>query len=227
MVVPESLKTEVLDSLHGGVAGGHLGEDKTLSKLWERFYWPGHTEDVHKWCQGCPQCAQRKTPVPENRAKLTSIYPGYPLQLVTVDILGPLPESCHKNSYVLVVADYFTKWTEAYALPNQEATTVARKLVEEFFLDSLSHTSYIQTKDGSLSQPLSQKFVVYYRLTRQELRRITHSLTAWQSGLTGHCYLRWQLPLLIIRGIGKTIYASCAMHIIPVYIQVQAIHYYL
>ena len=178
LVVPESLKTEVLDSLHGGVAGGHLGEDKTLSKLWERFYWPGHTEDVRKWCQGCPQCAQRKTPVPKNRAKLTSIYPGYPLQLVAVDILGPLPESCHKNSYVLVVVDYFTKWTEAYALPNQEATTVARKLVE-FFLDSLSHTSYIQTREGSLSQPLSKKFVVYYRLTRQELHRITHSLTAW------------------------------------------------
>ena len=27
----------------------------------------------------------------------------------------------------------FTRWTEAYALPNQEPETVARKLVEEFF----------------------------------------------------------------------------------------------
>ena len=51
-----------------------------------------------------------------------------------MDILGPLPESINKNSYVLVVSDYFTRYTEAYALPNQEAKTVAHKLVNEFFL---------------------------------------------------------------------------------------------
>ena len=133
LVLPESLTAEVLNSLHSGVAGGHLGEEKTLERLRERFYWPGHTEDVRKWCQQCLQCAQRKTPAPKNKAKLTSIHPGYPLQLVAMDILGPLPESPHKNSCVLVVSDYFTRWTEAYALPNQEAETVAHKLVDEFF----------------------------------------------------------------------------------------------
>ena len=109
LVLPESLTAEILNSLHSGVAGGQLGEEKTLERFQERFYWPGHTEDVHKWCQQCLQCAQRKTPVPKNKAKLTSIHPGYPLQLVAMDILGPLPESPHKNSYVLVVSDYFTR----------------------------------------------------------------------------------------------------------------------
>ena len=33
----------------------------------------------------------------------------------------------------LVVVDYFTRWTEAYAIPNQEATTVAKKLLDEMF----------------------------------------------------------------------------------------------
>ena len=36
------------------------------------------------------------------------------------------------NKYVLVVGDYFTKWTEAYPMPDLEATTVARLLVNEF-----------------------------------------------------------------------------------------------
>ena len=121
-----------LSDLHSGAVDGHLGEDKTLNRLRERFYWPGHTEDVHKWCQQCAECAMRKTPVPKQRAKLTNILPSYPLQLVAMDLLGPLPESSQKNSYVLVVSDYFTRWTEAYALPNQEAGTVAKKLVDEF-----------------------------------------------------------------------------------------------
>ena len=49
------------------------------------------------------------------------------MQLVAMDLLGPLPESTCKNSYILVIADYFMRWTEACALPNQEAETVARK----------------------------------------------------------------------------------------------------
>ena len=55
------------------------------------------------------------------------------MQIVATDILGPFPESRAGNTYVLVVADYFTRWTEAYAIPNQEAATVAKKLTDEFF----------------------------------------------------------------------------------------------
>ncbi|CAI5680320.1 unnamed protein product [Oreochromis niloticus] len=38
-----------------------------------------------------------------------------------------------RNRYVLVAMDYFTKWPEAYAVPNQSATTTAERLVEEMF----------------------------------------------------------------------------------------------
>ena len=55
------------------------------------------------------------------------------MQLVAVDILGPLPESPAGNSYVLVAGDYFTRWMEAYPIPNQEAITVAKKLTDELF----------------------------------------------------------------------------------------------
>ena len=47
--------------------------------------------------------------------------------------MGPLPQTEDGNSYVLVAGDYFTRWIEVYALPNQEATTVAQKLVDELF----------------------------------------------------------------------------------------------
>lgn len=55
------------------------------------------------------------------------------MQVVGVDIMGPLPESKAGNLYVLVASDYFTKWVELYAIPNQEAITVARKLTDEMF----------------------------------------------------------------------------------------------
>ena len=47
--------------------------------------------------------------------------------------MGPLPETDQGSKYVLVAVDYFTRWVEAYGIPNQEAMTVARKLVDEMF----------------------------------------------------------------------------------------------
>ena len=134
IVVPKVLRDAVLADLHEGTLGAHLGVDKTLARLKEWFYWPGHHQDVRNWCDNCGVCATRKNPAPKAKSTLKSIVVGYPLQLVAMDIVGPFPESPDSNTYVLVVADYFTRWTEAYALPNQEASTVARKLVDEFFL---------------------------------------------------------------------------------------------
>jgi hypothetical protein len=44
-----------------------------------------------------------------------------PLEKIAMDILGPLPTSARGNKYILVIADYFTKWTEA--LRNHKANT--------------------------------------------------------------------------------------------------------
>ena len=54
------------------------------------------------------------------------------MEQLVVDVLGPLPQSDDRNQFILIAADYFSKWVEVYALPNQEATTVAGVLVREF-----------------------------------------------------------------------------------------------
>jgi len=53
---------------------------------------------------------------------------------MAVDLVGPFPESESGNSYIMVVGEYFSRWKEAFPIPNQEATTVADKLVDEVFL---------------------------------------------------------------------------------------------
>ena len=49
-----------------------------------------------------------------------------------MEFLRPLPQSKLGNKYILIAADYFTKWVEAYPLVNQEAVTVAEVLIQEF-----------------------------------------------------------------------------------------------
>ncbi len=119
--------------MHEGELGGHLGVDKTISKLKECFYRPSHYQDVQNWCGSCATCASRNNPTPSARAPLTNVKAGSPMQIVAVDLLGTFPESQASNTYILVASDYFTRWVEAYHVPNQEATMVAKKLTDEFF----------------------------------------------------------------------------------------------
>ncbi|KRZ83364.1 Retrovirus-related Pol polyprotein from transposon [Trichinella sp. T8] len=65
---------------------------------------------------------------------------GYPLQRVGMDILGPLEKTPSRNRCVLVLMDYFTKWTAAFPLANMEASTVAKVLVE-------NHIAYFGAPD--------------------------------------------------------------------------------
>ena len=122
----------VIQSLHNGVGGGHLGLIKALAKIKDRSFWPGMRSDVEDWCQQCPNCASQKSPTQNPRAPLIPSYVGCPMERIALDLLGPLPTTRHGNKHILVVFDYFTCWREAYALPNKEAATVARILVNEW-----------------------------------------------------------------------------------------------
>ena len=51
---------------------------------------------------------------------------------LNMDVMGHLPTSNYGNMYILVIGDYFSKFTKAYALPDHIAQTVARVLVEQW-----------------------------------------------------------------------------------------------
>ena len=132
LILPRKFREDVLTQLHDSHSGGHLGVNKTLGKVRERFYWAQCSADVRRWCRNCDLCASRRGPPRKTRAPMKQHNVGAPLERVAIDVLGPLPESASGNRYLLIVQDYFTKWVEAYPLPNQEARTVAQVLVEEF-----------------------------------------------------------------------------------------------
>lgn len=132
IIVPRKRIPEVLQQLHDGASGGHFGVHKTLEKVRERFYWPNLKEDVKNWCRNCTVCASANGPLHRRKAPMQKYNVGAPFERIAIDIAGPFPVTDHGNKYILVAMDYFSKWVEAYALPNQEAITVADVLVKEF-----------------------------------------------------------------------------------------------
>jgi hypothetical protein len=110
-----------------------LGVNKTLSKVRQRYYWVHARNDIGRWCQMCDICAASRGPQTRHRGQMHQYNVGAPFERIAIDGAAPFPWSDRGNRYLLIAMDYFTKWPEVYAIPNQEASTVAEVLVNNFF----------------------------------------------------------------------------------------------
>ena len=118
--------------LHETATSGHLGQQRTYTRIKQRFYWYHCKEDIEYWCRACDVCASRKQPYRKAKAPMKQYNVGYPLERIAIDIMGPLPITSNKARYLLVVSCYFTKWLDAIPISTIDAKTVATKLIEKF-----------------------------------------------------------------------------------------------
>ena len=130
LVVPKELRPTLLKEAHQGRFAGHLSGKKVYDRLRRYVWWRGMKSDVIKFCKACIVCASRKGNRKTFRPLLKPIPVGGPFHRVAVDVLQ-LPLTVQGNRYVVVFMDYFTKWPEAFAIPDQIAETLAKLFVEE------------------------------------------------------------------------------------------------
>ena len=121
-IVPRCLHNEVLHHVHDSLLDGHLGQRKTREKVVQRF-WSVIREDCNNWVTKCDECAKVKHP---QKAPCTSVGDASwcPFGRLSTDILGS-SQSTQGNKFVLAVTNYFTKWVEIFAVPDQSAVTRA------------------------------------------------------------------------------------------------------
>src|SRR5436190_5845630 len=105
---------------------------KTMEKVCQRFYWVNFKDDVKDWCRKCSTCASSNGPHKRRKAPMRQYNVGSPFEWIAVDVAGPFPETEDGNKYIIFVMDYFSKWAEAYALPNQEASTIAEEIIKQW-----------------------------------------------------------------------------------------------
>ena len=131
-VLPSVLRQSVLHQLHDLRLVGHLGIQRTVQRVKQRFYWPGITLDVTRWCAKCNVCASRKGKPNPRRAPLTQLPTGAPFDRIALDILDTHKPTSKGYRYILVISDYFTKYTDAFPLRRHTAKAVAQILLHRW-----------------------------------------------------------------------------------------------
>lgn len=148
LVVPVSLRRTVMEVHHDSPVGAHRGAKKTLEKLKTRYWWPGMKIDIENYIKSCRKCERTKRSWPEP-GDLQPLEVTKMFEHLHIDLIGPLPKTMSGNVYILSAVDRSTKRTVLVPLPNKEARTVARAVVQKIICWHGSAPASIQTDQGT------------------------------------------------------------------------------
>ncbi len=129
LLVPYTLVLDVLKLFHEGAVTAHMASDRMYAMLRKRFHWIKMHEDTVNYCRACLKCNQFKTNKQTQNGLLIPISTTKPLEIIAIDLIGPLPETEDGNLYALVCIDLFTSWVEAIPLKG----ITAREIIPAFF----------------------------------------------------------------------------------------------
>lgn len=136
IVVPKVKRSEIIKDNHDPPTCGHLGVFKTSSRISAKYYWPKLKQDCAKYIRRCSVCLRTK---PEQKAPaglMLSVAPSLsrPWEVLSLDLVGPLPRSTAGFCYIFSISDIFSKFVLLFPLRAATAVNVTKIFEENVIL---------------------------------------------------------------------------------------------
>ena len=128
--VPEQLRQQILRETHSSPYAGHFSGQRLYNALNTRWWWEGMFTDARRYASACPECAVVSGNGRVSKPPLHPIPVSRPFQILGIDIMD-LPLTDQGNKHVVLIQVLFTKWSMAFAVPDQKTTRIARLIAEE------------------------------------------------------------------------------------------------
>jgi len=131
LVLPLKLREDVMRAYHDELLAGHCGYFKTAQKIAQWYWWPKMHKDIKMWVRTCTVCQTHGKLHTQKEGKLAPIIATRPFQIMGMDIARvPGHATTQGNIAMVVFTDYYTKWVEAFPIPDEKTSTVALKLIQ-------------------------------------------------------------------------------------------------
>ena len=129
-ITPEIVKT--IQAYHNTVIG-HMGTQRTWNKL-QTAVEEGKLKEqdcptrqqVRWFIKHCPYCQTLRLRPKDLPVARSSLMTKAPMEEVSLDVIGPLPDDGENNKYIIVMIDNFSHFTFAEAVKSTEAEVAAK-----------------------------------------------------------------------------------------------------
>jgi hypothetical protein len=101
LVVPFSLRNDVLISYHDTLHSGHAAFERCYEKVRLKYYWKSMYADIKCYIESCEVCQKSKRNPHVSKAPLQPMPIGEPFSRIHLDFLGPLPTSPEGYKHIL------------------------------------------------------------------------------------------------------------------------------
>ncbi|XP_072074378.1 uncharacterized protein [Arachis hypogaea] len=116
---------EVMNEVHEGVCGNHIGGWALAAKIVRiGYFWPTMRRDCITKVKPCDKYQKHAAISTRPAEALHSMEVSWPFHRWGLDILGPFPIAPGQVKFFLVSIDYFSKWIEAQPLAKITAKKV-------------------------------------------------------------------------------------------------------
>ena len=133
IVEPKVARGTILKLAHDIPLTGHLGVEKTESRILRHYYWPGIFKEVADYCRICEACQKAAKRRATEKVPLVPLpVIEVPFERVVIDMVRPLPRTKRGNRYVLVLCDFATRYPEAIPVRSIESTVITEELMTIF-----------------------------------------------------------------------------------------------
>ena len=166
IVVPQSLRQEILKRSHSG----HPGICRLKSKLREAYYWPRMDSDIEFVVKSCQSCEMSNKSMPRHAIpEIIVPRPERSWQKLAIDITGPFETAPQDSKFIVVLIDYFSSYPLIYTTSNITSGKIIGWLDEVFSM--FGNPSQIVSDNGP-------QFVSYEFINFLANRGISHCRTA-------------------------------------------------
>lgn len=133
LCVPEALRSDILRREHEN--SFHIGYEKLLEKVRQKFFWPNMASIIKKYAQNCKSCKEFKpTNVSQHPEMGKQRLTTKPFQILALDFIQSLPRSKSGNQHLLVLMDLFSKFTILVPVRRIGTDLIIKILQEQWFL---------------------------------------------------------------------------------------------
>ena len=150
--IPKQLVNKVLRSLHGEF-GKHPGITKTIIAYKQKFYYPRMAQLIKEWVMSCEKCIREvrinpqlmRPPLQNPNEHINALENAMQIDLV--------PRSPPSGGYenIVTAMDVFSRYLLAYPTSNQDATTIAKVIMNIMTKHAYLPTTLISYKSTAFT----------------------------------------------------------------------------